>query len=87
MRWSGRVARSASHRRRQLRASRARGAIARAKRVVATSAANATVTVLDAMPLMGALHAAVSSLPGIHAAWTQGHTTWIEGLTAEHGCR
>lgn len=68
-RWSGRVPCSASHRRRQLRASRARGAIARARTVVVASAASARLKVLDAMPRIGASHVAVGPLPHVHPAW------------------
>jgi hypothetical protein len=68
-RWSGRVPCSASHRRRQLRASRATGAIARARRVVVATAASTRLRVLDAMPLMRAPRAAVGLLLRVHAGW------------------
>ena len=53
-RCSGRVPRSASHRRRQLRASRATGAIARASRGAVASAASARLKGLLGMPSMRA---------------------------------
>ena len=69
-RWSGRVPRSASQRRRQLRASRARGAAARALRAVVASAASARLRVLDAMPHIGTRRLAVGLLPTVHTKWT-----------------